>query len=636
MKNSPIETVVLIHHPNELKTALKKFPQGRKTLYCTLTPHASDQCEKEGISYTPLEDFGFGTDPTELRETIHQNLLRAIALADRITQKHHSTKPYISPYRASFRRLAVLLAGTRSRVHYFSSLISATQAKRIAWFGKPAQVLSEHSGNTFSHEGSVEIALLKFQPWEGIDFIDHFDEKNNFQTQDLSRPNSSQNVLESFQKMDFMHNLKFRVKMLKAGGWNFITSFFSPPKENIVLENHSPFWLETCKRLIQRRHKIHNIKDYTSYIESWQGNNDALENELRKELLASGIFKWEKMDWTDFVFPLIKYLSSLVDPLRQVAREVESLTRKHPIKCLLTIGAHRAHKYAVIQGAKMADAKIITLQHGGFGAYGGIYMSYDDLSISDFHICPGPGDAQLHQHINPDFSKKCKPLGFTNSTYKTLNISNETQNQEIALQKKQQTILYITTHYYLNQGVFLELGSPWNDNLVYKNQKIIITGLKKFTKDEKELKVIIKLHPLEAQYNIPSMGRDFESERFTVIHTKPNAQSLIEVSDVILIDSPATSLVQSVATRKPIFTLNSNLKLFPEAKDMLMRRAVVKEDPHELVKALEEYFLNGFYPADIRNTEFLQSFSDPFGDGKLFERAADLVVEACSKPNLNH
>ena len=98
---------------------------------------------------------------------------------------------------------------------------------------------------------------------------------------------------------------------------------------------------------------------------------------------------------------------------------------KHRIKCLLTIGAHRAHKYALIQGAKMGGAKIITFQHGGFGAYGGIYMGYDDLNISDFHICPGPGDAQLNKKINPNFANKCKPLGFTNSNFSAVKFSKK-------------------------------------------------------------------------------------------------------------------------------------------------------------------------------------------------------------------
>ncbi|MBN4077999.1 hypothetical protein JYT29_01575 [Nitrospina gracilis] len=639
MNNKQIETIVLIHEPRELGVALKRFPQCKETLYCTLTPHASDRCEKEEIRYVPLEDFGLNADPSELREEIHKNLLEVVALADQITQKHHNAKPYISPYRASFRRLAVLLSGTRVRVHYLSSLIAETQAKRIVWFGKPAQVLDCYKDNeAFSDYGSVEIALLKFQPWDGIDLIDCSDEfKDSQQNQSLNLPSHyiKQNLLKILKQWDLMHSLNFQIKMFKTSNLEFVNSYLFSSKDSILIENYTPFLLETCKLLLRQGYKINHIKDYTFYMENWKSFNASLEKELREALLGSSTFKWKEMDWTDFIFPLIKYLSSLVDPLRKIAEEAELFTMRHQVKCLLTIGAHRAHKYALIKGAKMAGAKIITFQHGGFGAYGGVYMGYDDLRIGDFHVCPGQGDVLLHEKLNPNFANKCRPLGFTNSRYKASSNLSEGAIPEKATKKKNRNLLYITTHYYLNKGIFLELGSPWIDNLVYKNQKALIYGLKRLMAKCLELKTTMKLHPLAASNNIPSMGKDFVDDRFTVVHKKPNTKHLLDMSDVILIDTPATSLIESVATRNPIFVLSSNLKLFPDAKELLMKRAIVKENPHELISALENYFLNGLYPADIENTEYLSFFSDPFGDGRLMERAADLVVETCSNFDLN-
>jgi hypothetical protein len=45
--------------------------------------------------------------------------------------------------------------------------------------------------------------------------------------------------------------------------------------------------------------------------------------------------------------------------------------------------------------------------------------------------------------------------------------------------------------------------------------------------------------------------------------------------------------------------------------------------------------LNGLYPEDIENNEYLSFFSDPFGGGRLMERTADLVVVTCSNFDLN-
>jgi hypothetical protein len=310
-----------------------------------LTPHASDRCEKENIRYVPLEDFGVSVDPTELKDEVHQNLLGVIELADQITQKHHHAKPYISPYRASFRRLPVLLAGTRVRVHYLSSLIAETQAKRIVWFGKPAQVLDFYMDyEAFGDYGSVEIALLEFQPWDDVDLVDYSAEfRDSQQNHSLNLPSYhfKQNLLKILKQWDLMHSLSFHIKILRASNLDLFNSYLFSSKDSILIESYTPFLLETCKLLLRQGYKVHHIKDFTSYIKSWKSFNISLEKELREALIGPSLFKWKGMDWTDFIFLLVKYLSSLVDQLRKIVEEIKLFTMKHHIKCLLTIGAHR-------------------------------------------------------------------------------------------------------------------------------------------------------------------------------------------------------------------------------------------------------------------------------------------------------
>ena len=76
------------------------------------------------------------------------------------------------------------------------------------------------------------------------------------------------------------------------------------------------------------------------------------------------------------------------------------------------------------------------------------------------------------------------------------------------------------------------------------------------------------------------------------------------------------------STKKPLFILNSNLKLLPEAKDRLNKRAIVRDDPKELIDSLRDYLVN--------DNMFSYYYSDPYGDGNLYKRASDLVVQACN------
>ena len=75
--------------------------------------------------------------------------------------------------------------------------------------------------------------------------------------------------------------------------------------------------------------------------------------------------------------------------------------------------------------------------------------------------------------------------------------------------------------------------------------------------------------------------------------------------------------------------MNSHLKLLSDAKNRLVKRAIVKDDPIELMQSLQEFVINGVYPADLNNNEFSSYYSDPFGDGNLYNRIGEFVAQAC-------
>ena len=118
----------------------------------------------------------------------------------------------------------------------------------------------------------------------------------------------------------------------------------------------------------------------------------------------------------------------------------------------------------------------------------------------------------------------------------------------------------------------------------------------------------------------------------TAFDNKLNLLSFVEllkVGDILVIDEPSTSLIQSVVTKTPLFVLNSHHRLIQEAENRLIKRAVVKDDPKDLIDTLKDYIINGVYPADINDTTFSYYYSDPYGDGNLYERASDFIVQAC-------
>ena len=98
---------------------------------------------------------------------------------------------------------------------------------------------------------------------------------------------------------------------------------------------------------------------------------------------------------------------------------------------------------------------------------------------------------------------------------------------------------------------------------------------------------------------------------------------------IYLLGCGCVSFGLNACTTTPI-TDRRQLKLLPEAKDRLNKRAVVRDDPKELIDSLRDYIVNGIYPADVSDNMFSYYYSDPYGDGNLYKRASDLVVQACN------
>ena len=183
--------------------------------------------------------------------------------------------------------------------------------------------------------------------------------------------------------------------------------------------------------------------------------------------------------------------------------------------------------------------------------------------------------------------------------------------------------------FFSNKGNFLQFNSVWKDCDLYRNQKIIINSLHKLVKENQNLDVIIKFHPSQTMDEIQQLNYKVSNENISIVCGLPSFDKLLSQGDIIVIDTPATTLIQSIVTKKPLFILNSNLKLFPLAKDRLIKRAIVKEDPKELIDSLRDYVVNGVYHADVNDNIFSYYYSDPYGDGNLYKRVSDLVVQAC-------
>jgi len=95
--------------------------------------------------------------------------------------------------------------------------------------------------------------------------------------------------------------------------------------------------------------------------------------------------------------------------------------------------------------------------------------------------------------------------------------------------------------------------------------------------------------------------------------------------DIVIIESPTTTLLQAIATGLPVFVLTSIITPPRADLPLLMKRAVCAENAEELMDKLEEYLKTGHYPADINSREYLKLHGTHLDDGEGHLRALKVL-----------
>jgi len=111
--------------------------------------------------------------------------------------------------------------------------------------------------------------------------------------------------------------------------------------------------------------------------------------------------------------------------------------------------------------------------------------------------------------------------------------------------------------------------------------------------------------------------------------TEIRVTRLMWAADAIVLDIPSTALLECLVTPKPLVTFadRRSLRMRPEAKELLRRRASLAETPDEFLAEIRR-LLDERRLEDIRDPDdgFLRAYGTYRGDGRSAERAAAAVL----------
>jgi|GEM_PF-241279 len=263
---------------------------------------------------------------------------------------------------------------------------------------------------------------------------------------------------------------------------------------------------------------------------------------------------------------------------------------------------------------------IISWQHGGAGHHLAPIILYHGMMTSDYYLVFGEGTYEALQS-DPLNKFPCHSIAIGSVELEELFFSSE------MMKTPRFEILYVTSSYYMNY-LYVSFPETLKDNEFWQSQKIILSYLGNSLKE-----CAVKLHPgLIYDDNIIDFVETRGFNNLALFKQSPTTLDLFADSGIVVLDLPTTTLLQSIAAKKIIFVLLKHMRLTPEAKALLQRRAYCADEPDELMQLLDAYLKNiqTVQKPDVNDIAFLERYGICKADGMVKERALAVLKGATS------
>lgn len=282
----------------------------------------------------------------------------------------------------------------------------------------------------------------------------------------------------------------------------------------------------------------------------------------------------------------------------------ERLFVKNRIRLLLTVSRPSFGSYVLRQYCWHRGIPVISWQHGAEWCDKHITQRYDLINLIGCNtLCVAGDTVRKGYEMSPFLRNNACSVVATG-----LPSLNKLKDIRYDRTSKSIRILWVFGGYYGN-GWYCGFSPPFSDRLYYKEQMLIVGAMHRLLRTFPDMELTIKLYPSEYINDQPPWIPEFEGvNRVSFVYKKPDFVELLHRHDAVIVDSPTTTLLQSAATKLPIFVSMANIRWPEAAQELLRKRACCADSADVLIEALEGFISNGAYPYDVDNVEFLKEY----------------------------
>ena len=623
-----MDNLFLVERQSQVADLLKKGMRS-KGRWIAAGPSAMWALEQEGINYQIPEDF---CDSQRLNELCMANRAKVEWLChqldDLLLQQFPKLKVMgMQPYYFHIFSLNAVFDALVRRIYELKSILAACADSSIWTHIDKPQPWTLFDG-FFDHKETLYGQLLALAGWNHeINLLEQPGNQDLYCYQPSNRPDFFKKLEDFIVKRFKLRNM---VTDFRDEGLSAVPGFFRQKSHKSLLVYGGTYeWSSVLPFLKRNGWKFYYSDDRTFHFKSKKDKVTVQE----VEGLISG-----KPDFMNcFESHGISFLSILLSRLtwimnsapgkaQKTIAEMSKLIRKYKIKALLTATSATFTSHVVAQTARNSGLPVICWQHGHVGGNNNNIQlnEYNDMMTSGTLFTYGDAVSSAYEQFADKFARNVISIGSANLDQ----IKGQTGpiEKEAEPESSSKRILYVTSPYYESKW-YNGFSPPWSDQLLYKEQSLIIKHLLALThRYETELKVYVKLHPSAYSEDPCWVAGLSGNPGIEVIKHKLSFTQLMETSDIIIIDAPTTTILQAAATAKPVFTHLNIVGCTDEAKKLLDKRVICTDAADELMQRLNRYLETGQYDADVHNREFLKSYGTHIDDGKSSQRALNELL----------
>ncbi|MFC2156806.1 hypothetical protein ACFLT9_03115 [Acidobacteriota bacterium] len=579
-------------------------------VWVALSPEVMWELDERKISYNLPEDY---INNTELGKTCLGYREKLDTLCRRIDEQILDKSPDfrtwgVQPLLFNFMPLTMMIDSLAGRILQLSAILNSYPHSTIVVFRNTKNIWSKE-GILFSNKCSLWAEILTISDWNRkIEFIIETRSFLLISGLFFGRLKSIHSNLKelshrSFLLTNFFINRKNgRSNAAKNSSNRVYLSHQSPGEWRAVI----PHFLKNGVKIIYTNNNMFHSRK-VSRAKTPVEEFDSIMRELDIEDLftVSGINFYPLISEK-----IIRLCSQVFAYSLNVERKLKRILNKYKIEALLTTNSLDFQGHVVEQIVRSNNVPVIRWQHGFmFEQYGRLAQlnEYNNMMTSDMVYTFGEAVTAAHQLHQQTFPVNITSMGST-SLDKIVSYSKEFPEEFSP------KLLYVTTNYYKNLW-YCGFYPPFNDRLLFKDQIAIRNMLLRLLEIQR-LELTVKLSP-SSYFELPFAV----TGKMNVLKDKANFTNLLLHNHVIIIDSPTTTLLQAISTKKPIFVLMNHIQYPEEARKLLERRAVCVDSVKELDGHLENYLIKKEYQADVHNDRFLEKYGTYLNDGSCDVRA---------------